>query len=108
MILPFIVAYGPRTKSSVNYWLEIVGYWTPEYLATKLGQLEAAQLQRLILCVDESRQCVGDRLHPLGPAVWYKGKVDVLAVIAIADPALAAALAQLPKRGRRLVASRGQ
>jgi predicted nuclease of restriction endonuclease-like RecB superfamily len=81
-----------RRTTGECYWLEIVGYWTTEYLAKKLAQLEEARLERLILCVDEARCCSGERFAALGPVVWYKRWVDVRQVIARIDPALSVRL----------------
>jgi predicted nuclease of restriction endonuclease-like RecB superfamily len=83
-----------RRSTGECYWLEIVGYWTHDYLAKKLAQLEHAQLQRLILCVDEARCCSREQMEALGQVVWYKRRVDVLRVIAIVDPALRFALGE--------------
>jgi predicted nuclease of restriction endonuclease-like RecB superfamily len=96
-----------RRTTGECYWLEIVGYWTPEYLAKKLAQLEHAQLSRLILCVDQARSCSGEQFEALGSVVWYTRWVDVREVIAIVDPAQSSALAQRPAAGRRSVGSRG-
>lgn len=78
-----------RRNSDERYWLEIVGFWTPEYLAKKFAQLEHAQLQRLVLCVDESRQCTEGDFADIGHVVRYRRRVDVRAVLAIIDPELA-------------------
>jgi predicted nuclease of restriction endonuclease-like RecB superfamily len=40
-----------------RWLLEIVGFWTAEYLQQKLARLRAAGLARLILCIDARRQC---------------------------------------------------
>jgi predicted nuclease of restriction endonuclease-like RecB superfamily len=83
-----------RRSTGECFWLEIVGYWTPQYLAKKLAQLEQAKLQRLILCIDDSRQCADEELQPLGFVIRYKRSVDVRAVIAVIDPALSRELAE--------------
>jgi predicted nuclease of restriction endonuclease-like RecB superfamily len=81
-----------RRSTGERYWLEIVGFWTPAYLSKKLAQLREARLERLILCVDESRRCAEGSFDGLGHMVWFRKKVDVLAVLAIIDPELAAQL----------------
>lgn len=64
-------------------WLvEIVGFWTHEYLMHKLARLRSAGLDRLILCVDAKRSCCPEALpeHPL--IVPYRRRVDPMAVLA--------------------------
>jgi predicted nuclease of restriction endonuclease-like RecB superfamily len=75
-----------RRTTAECYWLEIVGYWTSEYLAKKLAHLEQAQLARLIMCVDQARSCSSEQFEALGAVVWYKRWIDVHDVIAIVDP----------------------
>lgn len=43
-----------RHDPSLNWFLEIVGYWTPEYLKKKIVRLKEAKISNLILCVDRS------------------------------------------------------
>ncbi len=45
--------HGPKRR----WLLEIVGFWTAEYLKEKLARLRAAGLANLILCIDARRQC---------------------------------------------------
>jgi predicted nuclease of restriction endonuclease-like RecB superfamily len=46
------------------FHLEIIGFWTPEYLDRKLRSLSRAGLSRLILCVDQARNCGEGELPP--------------------------------------------
>lgn len=69
-----------------QYWLEIVGYWTPQYLAKKLQRLRAAALPRLIVCVDQSRRCFEGEWHELGAVVWFTRRIDPHAVLALIEP----------------------
>jgi len=41
-------------------WVEIVGFWTPEYLARKLARYRAVGAGDVVLCVDASRACDDD------------------------------------------------
>jgi predicted nuclease of restriction endonuclease-like RecB superfamily len=71
--------------------VEIVGFWTPEYLERKLAKLREAGLTNLILCIDEQRQC-GDGELPKGARVIrYRRRIDPHAVLAALDPAGATA-----------------
>ncbi len=69
-----------------RWMLEIVGYWTPEYLRRKLELLRRAQLERLILCIDEERCCSDESLAVSARVIRYRRKVDPRAVLAIVDP----------------------
>lgn len=41
-------------------WIEIVGFWTPEYLARKIARYRAAGAGEVVLCVDSTRACDDD------------------------------------------------
>lgn len=59
-----------------RWLLEIVGFWTAEYLAEKLRRLNAAGFRRLLLCVDERRQCHERELPEHAQIVRYRTKID--------------------------------
>lgn len=40
-----------------RYFLEIVGFWHPDYLRDKLKKLQAAKLSNFIICVDRKYAC---------------------------------------------------
>jgi predicted nuclease of restriction endonuclease-like RecB superfamily len=63
--------------------LEIIGFWTPEYLAEKLRRLRAAGLERVILCVDARRRCSDDDLPEAAKIVRYKRRIDPREVLAM-------------------------
>ncbi len=72
------------TRGSDRVLVEIVGYYTPEYLASKLRVLREAGLERIVVCVDESLAC--DRADFRASAVLpYRGHVDAAALIAAAE-----------------------
>jgi predicted nuclease of restriction endonuclease-like RecB superfamily len=70
-----------RGDPSQRWLLEIVGFWTPEYLSRKLAQLRAARLSNLILCLDESRNCGERDLPPGVPVVRFRRRIDPAAVL---------------------------
>ncbi|MBN8613453.1 MAG: DUF790 family protein [Deltaproteobacteria bacterium] len=81
MIFPDFLIVDRRTPSR-RAWLEIVGYWSPEYLANKLASLDEAKLDRLIVCVSE-RLAVRDAAIPSDARiVRFKGRVDPRVVLA--------------------------
>jgi predicted nuclease of restriction endonuclease-like RecB superfamily len=62
-------------------WLEIVGFWTPEYLTEKLGRLCQARLPNVILCVDEQRNCSEGDLPPGARVIRYRRQVPARLVL---------------------------
>ena len=63
-----------------RWYVELVGFWTAEYLVHKLARYRAAGLTRVVLCVDEARGCtIGDL--PAG-AVGFTRRVDAERVLA--------------------------
>jgi len=74
-------AVQPRGEPRRRWLVEIVGFWTPEYLATKLARLREARIENLILCLDEERN-VGEGALPAGArVVRYRKRVDPVAVL---------------------------
>lgn len=65
-----------------HFLLEIIGFWTAEYLERKLAGLRKANISNLIICVDAERGCSEGDL-PLGARVLrFKRKIDPGAVLA--------------------------
>jgi predicted nuclease of restriction endonuclease-like RecB superfamily len=91
-----------RQRATGERWLlEIVGYWTAEYLRSKLAQLREARLERLIVCIDEERCCSDEALELDAHVVRYRRKFDPRAVLAIVDSLAAAARGRGPARVER-------
>jgi predicted nuclease of restriction endonuclease-like RecB superfamily len=72
-----------RHEPKRRWLLEIVGFWTAEYLKEKLARLRAAGLAHLILCIDGRRQCHDAELPEDARVIRYKSKIDPRAVMAI-------------------------
>jgi predicted nuclease of restriction endonuclease-like RecB superfamily len=72
-----------RHDRARRFLLEIVGFWTPEYLADKLRRFRAAGLERVILCVDARRRCSEADLPVGAKVVRYKRRIDPCDVLAI-------------------------
>jgi uncharacterized protein len=66
-----------------EYLLEILGFWTEEYVEQKLQKLRAANLERFILCIDENRHCSDGKLPPRANVVRYRRVVPVAEVLRI-------------------------
>jgi predicted nuclease of restriction endonuclease-like RecB superfamily len=66
--------------------VEIVGFWTRDYLERKLEHLRQAQLANLILCIDGRRNCGGEELPEAAAVIRFRGHLDVRRVLAaVAD-----------------------
>jgi predicted nuclease of restriction endonuclease-like RecB superfamily len=61
--------------------VEIVGFWTPEYLTEKLARLREAAPRAFVLCIDEERACAPSELPPGLPVVTFRRRVDAAAVM---------------------------
>jgi predicted nuclease of restriction endonuclease-like RecB superfamily len=79
----FFPDYTLRHGERVVY-LEIVGYYTPEYLSNKLEAFRAAGLKDLVVCIDETLAC-GDREIEAAAVVRFKKRIDAAAVLAAAE-----------------------
>ena len=67
-----------------RWLLEIIGFWTPDYLRKKLGALRAARLSKIILCVDRTLNCSDSDLPASARIVHYRRWVkpaDVLCIL---------------------------
>jgi len=70
-----------RRDPNRRWLLEIVGFWTPQYLQEKLRKLRAAPIANLLLCIDEERRCTDADLPENALIVRYKRRIDVQAVM---------------------------
>lgn len=72
--------------SGVTWLLEIVGYWTADYVARKLAALREARIENLILCLDEARACGESELAGIDAnVVRFRRTVDAAKVLAIIE-----------------------
>jgi predicted nuclease of restriction endonuclease-like RecB superfamily len=82
LIFPdFLVQH--RLERGRRFLLEILGFWTPEYVDRKLRRLRAAGITNLILAVDEERGCADDALPPDARVIGYRRRIDPLDILAI-------------------------
>jgi hypothetical protein len=75
------------TAAGHTVLVEIVGFWTPEYLAEKAALLRAATVP-IVLCVD-ARHATGT-FEPDPRIVPFRGAIDAAAVVAACERILAA------------------
>lgn len=71
-----------------RWFVEIVGFWTPEYLAAKLARLRRAEGAGWVICVDERLDCGVGELPPSVHVVPFRRRIPVEAVIAAAEATL--------------------
>lgn len=64
--------------------VEIVGFWTPDYLRNKLQRLRRAGTTGMILCIDSSLNCSEDALAdlPHQQVIRFKRRIDAREVLA--------------------------
>ena len=69
-------ALQQRSNPARRWLLEIVGFWTPDYVARKLASYRKARVPKLILCVDEARNCSEADVPPGALVVKFRRRVD--------------------------------
>jgi predicted nuclease of restriction endonuclease-like RecB superfamily len=72
-----------RRDPSRRWLLEIAGFWTRESVESKLKSLREANLERLVLCIDERRKCSDSDLPPDAKIIRYRTRIDPAAVLAV-------------------------
>ena len=77
-----------RLDRKRRWLLEIVGFWTPDYLARKLALYRTAGLSNLILCIDDARQCSEGDLPAGTPVLRFRRRVDARAVLRLIDASM--------------------
>jgi predicted nuclease of restriction endonuclease-like RecB superfamily len=66
--------------------LEIVGFWTPEYLDEKLAKIWQAEADNLLLAVSERLDCANEDFGAAADRVlWFKTGIHVYDVVELAD-----------------------
>ena len=66
--------------------LEIVGFWTPEYLEEKLAKIRQADADNLLLAVSERLDCASEDFGPAAERLlWFKTGIHVYDVVELAE-----------------------
>lgn len=83
LIPDFTFLHNDGTKAL----MEIVGFWTPEYLEKKLSKLSEAATSNLIIAISTALKCSPTKLAGLHPSkiVFFKGALNVQDVLAQLD-----------------------
>lgn len=83
LIFPDFEIIHKRNRSR-KWLLEIIGFWTSEYLHKKLDRLRKAGLSNLILCIDQRRSLSQEDLPNASHCVFYQRRIcstDVLRIV---------------------------
>jgi len=78
----FIPDFAFKHEDGRTAFLEIVGFWTPEYLRNKLSKLRRFEKENIIVAVPEVLNCAKDDFA--GPVISFKARLllkDVLPVL---------------------------
>ena len=65
-----------RRDVSKRFLLEIVGFWTSDYLREKLKRLRSISDAPLILCINRALNCGDDELPAHSQVVWFQKRID--------------------------------
>jgi predicted nuclease of restriction endonuclease-like RecB superfamily len=70
VLLPDFALEHPDGRRAI---LEIMGFWTPEYLEEKLDKIRQADVENLVLAVSEELDCTSEDID-LGAdrVLWFK------------------------------------
>jgi len=83
VMLPDFALEHPDGRRAI---LEIVGFWTPEYLDEKLGKLREADLDHLLVAVSERLECSADDFEGASDQLlWFKSGIHVYDVVELAE-----------------------
>jgi predicted nuclease of restriction endonuclease-like RecB superfamily len=74
------------TRGAERVVVEVVGFWTPDYLERKMSQLATVTDVPLVVCVDETLACDPSRL-PLADVVRFRRRLDPAVLLAAAERA---------------------
>jgi uncharacterized protein len=87
LLLPDFTA---RHRDGREALIEIVGFWTPEYLAGKLRKLKLARLDNIVLVVYRGLDAGGAAADAIAaatdaPVVWFENKPRIAPVMAAVE-----------------------
>jgi len=71
-----------RRDPTRSFLLEIVGFWTPDYLRDKLERLRSIPRVPLLLCIDRGLNCCAGELPQHAQVVWFQRRIDPASVLA--------------------------
>jgi uncharacterized protein len=83
----FLPDFTLRHRDGRELLVEVVGFWTPGYLETKLRKIAAARLDNLVLLVFRRLAAGAEatEIERLAPVVWFAGAPRIAPVLDAAD-----------------------
>jgi predicted nuclease of restriction endonuclease-like RecB superfamily len=83
VMLPDFAVEHPDGRRAL---LEIVGFWTPEYLDEKLSKIRDADVDNLVVAVSERLDCAEEDFADTADRVlWFKSGIHVYDVVELAE-----------------------
>jgi len=83
VMLPDFAVEHPDGRRAI---LEVVGFWTPEYLDEKLAKIRKADTDNLLLAVSERLDCSSEDFEGMDERVlWFKSGIHVYDLVEMAD-----------------------
>ena len=76
-----------RRDTAKRFLLEIVGFWTPDYLREKFRRLRDLTGAPLILCINRTLNCGNGGLPVHARIVWFQKRIEPTEVLAAIDNA---------------------
>ena len=70
-----------RTDPTKRWLIEIVGYWSPAYLAAKLEDFKSMNASRVLLCIDEKLACNDIPLPEAAAIIRFKKRINAREVM---------------------------
>lgn len=82
----FLPDFALRHPDERKAYVEIVGFWHPEYLKRKFDKVRRAGMQNLILAVSDRLKVGEGELESVpGPVVRFKGQLEPKAVLGVLE-----------------------
>ncbi len=81
----FLPDFTLRHRDGREALVEVVGFWTPEYLDAKVAKVREADLEHLILVVSGTLAAGELTEASRGPVLWFKGKPKIAEVLEAAE-----------------------
>jgi predicted nuclease of restriction endonuclease-like RecB superfamily len=75
--------FSLRHAGGFTILVEVVGFYTPEYLRSKLEALQAASNEPLIVCIDEALACADGEVP--GAVLRFRRRIDATRLIEMAE-----------------------
>lgn len=83
VMLPDFALEHPDGRRAI---LEIVGFWTPEYLEKKLEKIRAVEADNLLVAVSENLDCSSEDVAlAAGRVLWFKTGIHVYDVVDLSE-----------------------